>query len=306
MVDDNDRTVFKQPTPGGDRTSLRPTPGRRTGQTELGRTRPATPNPYANTPAAGGRQGYEMARFQTTLGLNPLVNAASTLIAVFEKTRQSARHPDVAGLHKRLVGEIRAFEQNAKEVGVKPEILLAARYLLCSALDEAVLHTPWGSESAWAQRTLLSIYHGETSGGEKCFLILDRILQAPSENLDTLELYYIFLSLGFEGKYRLQERGRDHLEGLRDDLYRTIRSFRGDFERGLSPNWQGLGKVRKTLYHYVPVWVAASVFVALLFFGYGGFTYWMRAASNPVVEQLQTISEQRPSAPTQDWPQGQL
>lgn len=289
---DNDRTVFK-PTPGGDRASMRPTPGRRSGATEIGRTRPAvsaaSPAPASVPPATGGRAGYEQVKFNTALGLNPLVNAASTLIAVFEKTRHTSRHPDVGGLHKRLVNEIRSFEQKAKDFGIKPEIALAARYLLCAALDEAVLHTPWGDESAWGQHTLLSIYHGETFGGEKCFAILDRMLQAPAENLAMLELYYICLSLGFEGKYRLMNRGRDQLEMLRDNLYRTIRNHRGDFERELSSHWQGLGRVRKTLYHYVPVWVAASVFAVLILVGYAGFTYWMRAVSDPVVNKLDTI-----------------
>lgn len=301
-MDDSDRTVFKQPTPGGDRTALRPTPGGRNGPTST--QNPArSANPYPNAPAAGGRHGYELSRFETALGLNPLVNSAATLIAVFEKTRHAARHSDVGGLHKRLVNEVRAFDERAKETGIKPEILLSARYLLCSALDEAVLHTPWGSESAWAQRSLLSIYHGETAGGEKCFLILDRMLQAPAENLDMLELFYIILSLGFEGKYRLSSRGRDQIEALRDELYRTVRSFRGDFERSLSPAWHGLGQGRKTLSQYVPIWVAASVFVALLFFGYGGFAYWMRSISTPIVNDLEIIAEVKTPAEESKWPQ---
>jgi type VI secretion system protein ImpK len=298
MTDDNDRTVFK-PTPGGDRGSARPTPGRRSGATEIGRTRPGAPaggaipaEPSSPPPLGGARSGFEQVRFNTALGLNPLVNAASTLIAVFEKIRHTARHPDVSGLHKRLVNEIRTFEQKAKDIDIKPEIVLAARYLLCCALDEAVLHTPWGDESAWGQRTLLSIYHGETFGGEKCFAILDRMLQAPAENLPMLELFYIFLGLGFEGKFRLIQRGRDQLDVLRDDLYRTIRNQRGDFERGLSPHWQGVGRTRKTLYHYVPMWVAASVFAALVFVGYAGFTYWMRATSDPVLQKLDAVIAQ--------------
>src|SRR5690606_38681529 len=116
---------------------------------------------------------------------------AATLIAVFEKTRQSMSHPDVGGLHQRLTNEVRAFESRLREMGMRQETVLAARYVLCSALDEAVLNTPWGSESAWAQRTLLTVFHNETSGGEKFFLILDRTRQSPAENLDMLELIYI-------------------------------------------------------------------------------------------------------------------
>lgn len=299
-----DKTMFQQPVPGGERTALRPAARRRGNATEMGRTRqmPAQGmSPQGRRPsggAAGG--GFESHSFDISHGLNPLVSAASTLIAVFEKTRNSIRHPDVGGLHTRLVNEIKQFENRAKDAGTRPEILLAARYLMCSALDEAVLHTPWGDESGWGQRTLLRIYHGETSGGEKCFAILQRMMQAPSENLHMLELFYVVLSLGFEGKYRLIDRGYEQLDRLRDDLYRSIRNCRGDHERSLSNNWQGLGHVRKTLSHYVPLWVAAAVFAVILFLSYGGFSYWMRSISDPVVQHLDTVAarEEKAQPPT--------
>ncbi len=294
MRDDADATVFKYPLPGGDRPGARPTPRRRAVEVEPGPLAGPDQTESDPLPSAGrpSRQvnGSDLVRFSTRSGLNPLVNAAATLLAVFDKTRGAMRHPDVAGLHRRLAAEIREFDQKARDLGVKPEIALAARYLLCSVVDEAVLHTPWGDQSAWGQRTLLRIFHGETSGGEKCFLILDRLLQSPAENADILELFYICLSLGFEGKYRLVNRGRDHLELLRDNLYRTIRNQRGDFERSLSPSWRGLGQVRKNLAEFVPMWVIASVFCAVLLSGFAGFSYWMRVQSDPVLEKLEQLT----------------
>ena len=43
-------------------------------------------------------------------------------------------------------------------------------------LDEAVLSTPWGGQSEWAQHPLLVALHREAWGGEKFFEMLDRIL----------------------------------------------------------------------------------------------------------------------------------
>lgn len=293
--DDSDRTVFKQPIPGGDRTVLKPMPGRRgTAPAEPRQAPPAQPRQSAGGPP---RVDSEAAYFRTASGLNPLVNTAATLIAVFEKTRQSMSHPDVGGLHQRLTNEVRAFESRLREMGVRQETVLAARYVLCSTLDEAVLNTPWGSESAWAQRTLLTVFHNETSGGEKFFLILDRMRQSPAENLDMLELIYILLSIGFEGRYRLQQRGRDALEQIKDELFTIIRRYRGEYERSLSPSWHGLGNVRKTLTEYVPMWVIASVAAAILFFGYSGFRYWLYETATPVAEQLREISAED-NAPT--------
>jgi type VI secretion system protein ImpK len=295
MSDDSDKTVFKQPTPGGDRTSLQPTPGGRGAGQQIpprasGNTAPhpgrAAPNVQrAATTDAGA--GY----FRTDVGLNPLVNMAATLIAVFEKTRHAVNHPDIAGLYQRLINEIKTFEARAREQGIKPEIVLSARYLLCSVLDEAVLNTPWGSESAWGQRTLLSVFHGETSGGEKSFLICDRMRQAPADNLDILELFYICLNLGFEGKYRLMNRGRDALEQLREELFAIIRRNRGEYERALSPHWMGLGNTRNPITQYIPLWVVISLAVAILFFSYSGFRYWLYSSTTPVVEELIVISQ---------------
>jgi type VI secretion system protein ImpK len=305
MSDESDKTVFKQPTPGGDRTSLHPTPGgRNTGQQHgqqnaQQHSQQQVPRPGATAPQPGrsGNQTRPAAvdaggsYFHTDTGLNPLVNTASILIAVFEKTRGAVSHPDVGGLYQRLVNEIKTFEAQAREHNIKPEIILSARYLLCSVLDEAVLNTPWGSESAWGQRTLLSVFHGETSGGEKSFLICDRMRQSPAENLDILELFYICLNLGFEGKYRLMNRGRDALEQLREELFSIIRRNRGEYERALSPHWMGLGNTRNPITEYVPLWVVACLALAILFFSYSGFRYWLYSSATPVAEALMDISQ---------------
>lgn len=296
--DDSDKTVFRQPSADGDRTVLRPTPGRRGGGGTASHQQPPTYTTQPAQPQYTPQQHVdtEAAYFRSNHGLNPLVNTASTLIAVFEKTRHSVSHPDVAGLHQRLVNEIKNFEMRAKEQGIKPEIVLSARYALCTALDEAVLNTPWGSESAWTQRTLLSVFHNETAGGEKFFILLDRMRQTPAENLYILELFYILLSLGFEGKYRVIHRGRDQLEQIRDELFKIIRNYRGEYERELSPHWQGLGKIRNTLAQYIPMWVVASFIGAALFLGYSGFRFWLYHSSSPVAEQLTQISQIKTTA----------
>ncbi|WP_027328453.1 type IVB secretion system protein IcmH/DotU [Marinimicrobium agarilyticum] len=280
-MDSPDKTVFRQPKPGGDRTRMKPSPGARV------EPPPRPAEPIAPPP----REPVAAQALLPSRGLNPLVSAADTLLAVHSKVRQSARHPDVAGLYRQLTQEIRQFEAKAREQGLPPETVLAARYILCSVLDEAVLNTPWGSDSPWAQRTLLSAFHNETSGGEKFFQILDRMNQAPSQNLDMLELMYLCLSLGFEGRYRLAHRGRDVLEQIKDDVYRTIRRYRGEHERSLSPSWEGLGRTRSTLTEAIPLWVWAAMVALVLVLTYSGFRYWLYTSSSPVVEQLQSVNE---------------
>lgn len=303
--DKHDKTVFRQAPMNPDRTVIRPAPGGR------GAARPAqnvdvppAPQPPQTHFSEQSRapspvqQSYDSAptHFETGSGLNPLVNAASTLIAVFEKTRQSVSHPDVGGLHQRLANEIKLFENKMKEMRMQPEIILSARYCVCTALDEAVLNTPWGSESGWSQRSLLSVFHNETAGGEKFFLILERMMEYPAENIQILELLYIFLSVGFEGKYRVMSRGRDAIEQLRDELFTVIRRQRGEYERTLSPSWQGLGNMRKSLTSYIPFWVVASILGVVLLLSYSGFRVWLFDSSSPVVAKLDEIVDSRPAS----------
>ncbi len=280
----SDKTVFRQPVAGTERTVVKPMPGGRLHGS--GRAAPIPPQPQT---AVSGMD-VEVAYFRTTRGLNPLVNAASMLVAVFEKTRQAVSHPDVEGLHQRLVNEIKSFEVRAKGQGIPSEIVLSARYILCTMLDEAVLNTPWGCESFWHQRTLLSLFHNEASGGEKFFMILDRLRQSPSENIYILELFYICLSIGFEGKYRLMQRGKENINTIRDELFNIIRQHRGEYERALSPNWRGLGRINNSLAQYVPLWVVASIVGVVLLLSYSGFRYWLYNSSVPVVVKLETIT----------------
>ena len=302
--DKKDKTVFRQPTIREDGTVIRPMPG--------GRTSSGHQSPPPNTQVPGQHSAsysqpapnqtrvadtnIHSANFKTVYGLNPLVNAASMLLAVYAKTRTAVSHPNVGGLHQQLVREIKNFETTAKDNGIKPEIALAARYIMCTVLDEAVLNTPWGAESGWTQRTLLSTFHNETRGGEKFFILLDRMKNSPGENLDILELMYICISLGYEGKYRIVHNGRDMLEHIRDDLFQIIRNHRGEYERSLSPSWQGLGKTRNTLAQYVPMWVIASVVGGIMLLSYSGFRYWLYESSSHVADQLNEISKTSISA----------
>ncbi len=295
--DESDKTVFRQSPGGGrkDSTVIRPMPGRRSsaGNTQLPQQGAMPAAGHAQSRPGSAQYTYTdnyTGQFKTAEGLNPLVNAAGMLIAVLCKLQQTMSHPNVGGLHQHLVSEIRKFEAQAKEENIKPEVVLAARYLLCVVLDEAVLNTPWGAESAWTQRTLLSIFHNETHGGEKFFTILDRMRERPAENLDILELIYLFLSLGYEGKYRVVSRGREKIEQLRDELFRLIRNHHGSYERTLSPSGEGLGKIRNTLTEYVPLWVIASVVAGILLLSYSGFRYWLYQSSTPVVQQLEAIT----------------
>ncbi|CRM72940.1 MULTISPECIES: type IVB secretion system protein IcmH/DotU [Pseudomonas] len=162
------------------------------------------------------------------IGPNVLVAAAWELLSQVVRLKRSSGRESLQALNDRLSSGITAFEAYALHQGAEDRQVMSARYVLCSVIDEAVVTTPWGSRSDWSKSSLLSRFHNETFGGEKFFQLLERLSRDPVKNLAMLELMYLCLSLGFEGKYRVMERGGPQLEAVRDGLYRQIRHVRGE------------------------------------------------------------------------------
>ncbi len=170
------------------------------------------------------------------IGLNPLVQAASPVLLLAGRVRGTLQG-DVPTLRRQAQEEMRRFEDRARGLSVANEIVLAARYALCATLDEAVLSTPWGSQSEWTQQSLLIQFHREAWGGEKFFEMLERISSDPTRHIDLMELQYLCLSMGFAGKYQVVDRGHARLAEIQHDLYNRIRQFRGNPAQELSLRW---------------------------------------------------------------------
>lgn len=223
------------------------------------------------------------------ISLNPLVAAASSLLSEVVRLKHSYEAEDLHALNQRLSGELKLFEHRALHDGAESSQVMAARYVLCSAIDEAVVTTPWGNESEWSQMSLLSSFHNETFGGEKFFQLLERLSRNPVKHLPMLELMYLCLSLGFEGKYRVMSRGMLELEAVRDSLYRQIRQLRGDVPREVSPHWQGLRDTRRRLVRIVPWWMVALFTLVCLGMLYAGFSWVLGEQRDTVLQPYQTV-----------------
>jgi type VI secretion system protein ImpK len=231
-------------------------------------------------------------------GLNPLEKSASVLLNLLSQIRNTSSHPNPTGLHKQLATEIQRFEATAQREGISPETIFIARYALCTTIDEFVMTTPWGSGSIWNSQSLLSMFHKETKGGERFFQMLKKLNQDPSRNIDLLELLYVCLSLGFQGRYRISRDGTNELAELRESLYYTIRNQREESEPGLSPHWEGLKKSSMAKTALIPAWLAAGIVFLLLV---GIFSLWRFSLGgyiDPVHAGLMTVGREESLLPT--------
>ena len=277
---------FARPNPGG-RSKAPPPP--RQPHPAAG---PPPAAPYPQAAGAGFFQAGALSEQGWGGGLlpraadNPVVGAASALLEKIAQLAVQAEAHEVMSYRDGCVQQLQTFEQQLLQQDVNEETRFYARYVLCTVIDELVNKTHWGS-GVWSKQSLLSQFHGETGGGERFFQLLDYLQQTPAKNIHLLELMYVCLGLGFEGKYRLDARGYAQLEALRDNLFHLIRLQKGEPERDLSPHWQRVTKRRNPLSRYLPLWVVVAVVGVLMLGTFSGFSYLLNERSEGLLQQLE-------------------
>ena len=300
--DDGDRTVIR-PNPGGRRgaPAHQPTPVAQSDPVATEPPRPAAPvgappagagafgvpSPGASGagPAASGSDAEEV----VLTGMNRLNACAAPLFALISRIRNRAQHLDPDKLRQSVVAEIRAFENRALQSGIPAQTVKVARYALCAVLDDVVLNTPWGGQSSWGLQSMVGTFHRETVGGDRFYDLLARLEKQPGENLELLEFLYMCLSLGFEGRLRVEPNGADKHLQIRQGLARVIRAQRGPAERDLAPAWAGLDKPFKALSAWRVVWITLGVVGLILATQFGVLSYLLSNRTENLVGRLSVI-----------------
>lgn len=263
------------------KTVVRPTPGGRG-------LRAAMPGATPSAAGAAGFRALDAVESEQVWrqSANPLLQASGPLLAVLAPLRSSSYHADPAGLRDSLSELVRGFEARAVAAQIGREQIVGARYLLCTLIDEVAASTPWGSGGIWARDTLLLRFHNETWGGEKVFQLLSKLAEKPQANHDLLELFYVCLSLGLEGRYRVIENGRGQLDSLRDRLFQMLRAASPAPEQTLALRTDLAGVGRSGWFDDVPAWVFAVLCAVIGLATYFGYSMLLNRESDPAYGAL--------------------
>jgi type VI secretion system protein ImpK len=261
----------------GEPTIIKPTPGRSRRAPVLEPTQPFAPVVAPPPPLLD-----EIA----PPGMPPLVAAALPLLNLARQIRETPNEPDLETLRRRVIEAIKLFERLTLTVTVAAESARAAHYALCATIDDVLLSTPWGTYTMWSRQGMVSTFHMDVTGGERFFDLLEHLHRDPGTHRDVLLLFYYCLSLGFEGRMRINPQGALELARVREGLYRTLRSTQGEFERELAPHWRGIDARHQPLSMSMALsTIAATTVLALtlLFFGLNGT---LSARSDVTLQQL--------------------
>jgi type VI secretion system protein ImpK len=263
----------------GDRTIVRPRPGARSASSLSGPTRTAAPA-VSSEPLDDAVLSF---------GHNPILSAAHPLLVVTSEIRNLAAHPNPEMLRQQLSESVKQFEKDCESRGVSRENTIAARYVLCTFADECAGSTPWGGGGLWARDTLLIRFHNETWGGEKVFLLLGKLAENAAANRDLLELIYVCISLGFEGRFRIAENGKAQLELTRERLFQLITKHSPERSKAYSVHWEPAKVAKQSWLSATPFWAFCAV-VGLLCIGvFGIYNYLLANRSDPAFSAIQSI-----------------
>lgn len=226
--------------------------------------------------------------------LNPLIDAATPLFGLILRIQDLEHYDTIDQLYNRVQGDIAAIHEEIRQHSKHYDepTQLSYRYCLCAFIDETVMATTWGTQSIWAQRSLLSSYHEETWGGEKVFVILERMLMEPERYSDMLEFLYLCLALGFKGKYGVVENGREQLDSLIQKLHHILREQKGDPIDHLIAPTDNISQKKYKVKRQLPLWTVWLSLGIVLVSAYSYYAIRLNHITDNVVQELDQVLNQ--------------
>lgn len=155
----------------------------------------------------------------------PCLKELLTLIAEFRKKSTSLSQTDSEmELRQNIKYAIQQYEMKAMDAGIDSESIGKGKYAIVAFMDEWMLQRLGSTAKTWLINPLQLELFGETTAGERFFDILANLRLQGERYIDVLEIYYMFLELGFEGQYRLHQK-KEILQ-LKSELLNQIQQIR--------------------------------------------------------------------------------
>ena len=199
---------------------------------------------------------------------NPLIEAAKPVFILVNAMQQTTSQLSTDSLINKFSLLINNFEENAEKNGARYDAIQAAKYCLCTFVDELAVRAGWADET-WSKNSLLVSFYDETWGGERFFEIIQNLKQDPDKNIDLLEFMYLCLQFGYKGKYQVLNSGELEIDKIKRDLLALIHSRRPDQTADLfKHNPIITNTIQRKQRLSIPLWVVGVLGAVVLGVGY--------------------------------------
>ena len=226
---------------------------------------------------------------------NPMMAAASPLLALMASVRTGRARIALPELHGRVAEMIATFE-HAIGHGYSDEAVKRAKYALAATADDVALNLPGQEADAaeWARRSMVVRFFNENIGGDRFWRLLDEMIASPSQYRDLIELYHACMAVGFEGRYRVVDNGRREHHGVMQRAFLALEHPRTLSNTELSPRWRGQPTPVGRLSFWTPMVLAAAAAATLLLIVFIVLRVILAQTGAPTLAALKAIDPDQP------------
>ncbi|WP_205299797.1 type IVB secretion system protein IcmH/DotU [Pantoea sp. Tr-811] len=221
--------------------------------------------------------------------MNPMCNAALSLLGLALRLETLDDIDDLEELYRVVSIQITNILAEMAQLPYEPLQVSAFSYALCLYLDQTVMDRPWGKVSVWSHMPLLSEFHDDALGGEKFFVILERMKQEPARFVDVLEFMYLVLCMGLKGKYAVVPGGDKTLEAHIAELRTLISKQRGPLPELFPDALSNVAPRNFRMRRHWPWWSPLVLATGMITGMYAYYSYRLRLVTAEVLDSLNLI-----------------
>ncbi|MFO0672254.1 MAG: type IVB secretion system protein IcmH/DotU [Polyangiaceae bacterium] len=129
--------------------------------------------------------------------------ASADVLALATQLASRRDLPPPDELQRRISALFETMTRRCRESGIPDSDIEEAKYAIVALIDEQIFRSPWPGRQHWLARPLQLVFFNENTAGEGFFARLERLQMQP-ERRHVLEIYFLCLSLGFQGKYAVR------------------------------------------------------------------------------------------------------
>lgn len=169
------------------------------------------------------------------------------------------------------------FERQARPLNVSTDDIHAAKYAFCAAVDETILASDMPVRDVWERAPLQLMLFGDQIAGENFYVKLEEVRHRGAASVQTLEIFYLCLLAGFQGKYMLE--GKEKLNYLIATLDKEIAHLKGK-RAPFAPHWKSPDNIRHMMKSDLPLWIVGSALALLGIATYAGLSWFLAQHTN--------------------------
>jgi len=207
----------------------------------------------------------------------------SPVLSLIIQLRNSRDLPAPDILQRRVLGLFDKMMEEGRAERIPEQDMIDAKFALAAFADEVIYHSTWPGKTQWLSNPLQLQFFGLNTAGDGFFTNLDNLHGQRGRN-HVAQIYFLCLSLGFQGKYRLRQQ--EGLAQVVEGLGNYVAVAEGGGEQ-LAPNAErkdsGGGAVRREaplVLIAIGVFVIAVVVVVIL-------RFWVGSNADDVVKSIE-------------------